>query len=84
MRAALTRVRELAERTPPTRDRFIDLLRAISIIAVVLGHWLVSVVGYDEQGELSGRSALPDLPWAFPITWAVQVMPIFFFVGGYA
>ncbi|GII55844.1 hypothetical protein Pth03_42330 [Planotetraspora thailandica] len=80
----LRRIRRLAERTPPSRERFIDLLRGVSIVAVVLGHWLVTVVGYDEHGELVGRSALPDLPWAFPITWVVQVMPVFFFVGGYS
>ncbi|WP_433497294.1 acyltransferase family protein [Sphaerimonospora sp. CA-214678] len=77
-------VRRLAEQTPPSRERFIDLLRAVSIVAVVLGHWLATVVGYDEHGELIGRSALPDLPWAQPLTWVVQVMPVFFFVGGYA
>ncbi|WP_283138988.1 acyltransferase family protein [Rhizohabitans arisaemae] len=77
-------IRRLAEQTPPSRERFIDLLRAVSIVAVVLGHWLVTVIGYDENGELIGRSALPDLPWAQPLTWLVQVMPVFFFVGGYA
>lgn len=84
MRAASRGIRLLAEQTPPSRERFIDLLRAVSIVAVVLGHWLVTVVGYDEHGELTGRSALPDLPWAHPLTWLVQVMPVFFFVGGYA
>ncbi|WP_327048562.1 acyltransferase [Microbispora sp. NBC_01189] len=84
MGAASWEVRRLAERTPPSRERFVDLLRAVSIVAVVLGHWLATVVGYDEHGELTGRSALPDLPWAQPLTWVVQVMPVFFFVGGYA
>jgi peptidoglycan/LPS O-acetylase OafA/YrhL len=79
----LSGLRRLAERTPASRQRFIDLLRAIAIVAVVLGHWLVTVVEY-EDGELTGRSALPDLRWAHPITWLVQVMPIFFLVGGYA
>lgn len=77
-------VRELAERTPASRERYVDLLRALAISAVVLGHWLISVVSYDEHGRLTGNSALPSLPWAFPITWIVQVMPIFFIVGGYA
>lgn len=84
MGAALRGVRRLAARTPPTRRRFIDFLRAVSIVAVVLGHWLVTVIDYDDHGELTGRSALPELPWAHPLTWAVQVMPLFFFVGGYA
>ncbi|QFY09074.1 hypothetical protein GBF35_22550 [Nonomuraea phyllanthi] len=36
---ALREVRRLAERTPPSRERFIDLPRAVSIVAVVLRHW---------------------------------------------
>ncbi|MBU8858590.1 acyltransferase [Micromonospora sp. WMMB482] len=79
----LAGVRRLADRTPPQRERFVDLLRAIAITAVVLGHWLVTVVGY-QDGQLTGRSALPDLRWAYPLTWLVQVMPVFFLVGGYA
>ncbi|WP_204039656.1 acyltransferase family protein [Acrocarpospora phusangensis] len=77
-------IRRRAEKTPPSRERFIDLLRGVSILAVVLGHWLATVVGYDEDGELTARSALPYLPWAHPLTWVLQVMPVFFFVGGYA
>lgn len=73
----------MVEQTPATRERYIDLLRAVSIIAVVLGHWLVVVVEYTD-GELTGRSALPYLEWAHPVTWLVQVVPIFFLVGGYA
>jgi hypothetical protein len=84
MNAVLRGIRRRAEQTPPSRERFIDLLRAISIVAVVLGHWLVATVGYDRDGELAGRSALPELPWAHPLTWLVQVMPVFFLVGGYA
>ncbi|ETK36722.1 acyltransferase family protein [Microbispora sp. ATCC PTA-5024] len=80
----LRRISRLAEQTPPSRERFIDLLRALSIVAVVLGHWLATVVGYDRRGDLTGRSALPELPWAHPLTWVVQVMPVFFLVGGYA
>lgn len=79
----LSGLRRMAERTPASRERFIDLLRAIAIVAVVLGHWLVTVVEY-QNGQLVGRSALPDLRWAHPLTWLVQVMPIFFLVGGYA
>lgn len=77
-------LRQLAERTPPTRERHVDLLRVLAITAVVLGHWLVTAIGYDEHGRLVGRSALPELPWAHPLTWLFQVMPLFFFVGGYA
>lgn len=78
------RLRRLAEETPATRNRYLDLLRALAIVMVVLGHWSVVDIGHDAAGQPTARSALPDLPWAYPLTWAVQVMPIFFLVGGYA
>ncbi|HEX5597538.1 MAG TPA: acyltransferase [Micromonosporaceae bacterium] len=80
----MRRVRQLAEQTPESRERFVDLLRAVAITAVVLGHWLVIDIGYDRHGQLTGHSALSELPWARPVTWLVQVMPVFFLVGGFA
>jgi hypothetical protein len=77
-------LRELADRTPASRERYVDLLRAGAIITVVVGHWLISGVGYDQQGRPTGHSALDQLTWAYPITWVVQVMPMVFIVGGYA
>jgi peptidoglycan/LPS O-acetylase OafA/YrhL len=62
----------------------VDFLRAVAITAVVLGHWLISVITYDSHGRLTGHSALDSWHWAYPITWLVQVMPLFFIVGGYA
>ncbi|MEU4569596.1 acyltransferase [Micromonospora sp. NPDC023956] len=80
----MRRLRHLAERTPADRERYVDLLRAVAITVVVLGHWTVAVIGYDPAGRPTGRSALPDLPWAYPLTWLAQVMPVFFVVGGFA
>ncbi|WDQ02321.1 acyltransferase [Micromonospora chalcea] len=79
----MRRLRQLAQRTPPGRERYIDLLRALAITMVVLGHWGVTVIGYD-NGRPAGHSALADLRWAWPLTWVAQVMPVFFLVGGYA
>ncbi|MBC9728264.1 acyltransferase [Streptomyces sp. TRM68367] len=76
-------LRELAERTPPRRERYVDLLRALAILIVVLGHWMVIVVTGGARG-VDGFSALEVLPWGRPITWLVQVMPVFFMVGGFA
>lgn len=73
---------EIAAGTPRRRERHIDLLRAVAIGAVVIGHWLLIVVT-DDNG-LSGHSALAELGWAHPLTWLFQVMPVFFMVGGYA
>lgn len=76
-------LRQLAERTPPQRERYVDLLRALAILVVVLGHWTVIVVT-DGPGGPDGFSALEVLAWGRPITWLVQVMPVFFMVGGFA
>ena len=75
--------RELAARTPEARNRYVDFLRAVSILMVVTGHWLIVALYYDD-GTLSKGDLLeirPDMQW---LTWIFQVMPVFFIVGGYA
>ncbi|MFF2774937.1 acyltransferase [Streptomyces sp. NPDC058052] len=72
--------RELAAATPATRDRYVDLLRVASLAVVVFGHWLMAAVGADGQvGNL--LAVVPELQ---VVTWAFQVMPVFFFVGGFS
>lgn len=75
--------RQLAERTPETRNRYVDLLRGISIGSVVFGHWLMAAPYY-EDGRPHMAHLLAVVPWSQWLTWLFQVMPIFFFVGGYA
>ncbi|MFD4747332.1 acyltransferase [Streptomyces rubiginosohelvolus] len=72
-------VRELAGATPASRDRYVDLLRVGSLGAVVLGHWLMAAVTPDGVGNL-----LAVVPALQPLTWLLQVMPVFFFVGGFS
>lgn len=81
-RAGVQALRQIADRTPPQRDRHVDLLRAIAIAMVVLGHWLSVAVTYD--GRFGGDSVLAVAPWAHPLTWLFQVMPVFFLVGGFS
>ncbi|MEQ9662977.1 MAG: acyltransferase family protein, partial [Parasphingopyxis sp.] len=73
----------MAEATPPQRNRYVDFLRALSILAVVSGHWLVAAP-YMEDGAVQGGHLLGILPWTQWLTWGFQVMPIFFLVGGYS
>jgi len=73
-----------ARATPPERERVVDFLRAFSIICVVLGHWLISNVTQNSNGDIVGKNALEGLQFGWLLTWFFQVMPIFFFVGGYA
>lgn len=70
--------------TPTERDRYVDLLRAVAIGAVVLGHWLVVTVFTRDDGRLDGDSVLTVADWTHWLTWLFQVMPVFFLVGGYA
>ncbi|MFJ8887673.1 acyltransferase family protein [Streptomyces sp. NPDC102402] len=72
-------VRELAEATPVTRDRYIDLLRVVSLGTVVLGHWLMAAVTSEGVGNL-----LAVVPGLQLLTWVLQIMPVFFFVGGFS
>jgi hypothetical protein len=72
-----------ADRTPEARNRYVDFLRALSILAVVLGHWLISAP-YFENGSPAYSHLLDLAPWSRWLTWLFQVMPVFFFVGGFS
>jgi hypothetical protein len=75
---------DLARRTPAERNRYVDFLRAASILVVVCGHWLGAAVQIGADGELSVVNPLELHPWLTWLTWVFQVMPIFFLVGGYS
>jgi hypothetical protein len=77
-----SRAAALANATPPSRNRYVDFLRAISILAVVFGHWLMAAPEMID-GELEVRHLLVVAPWTQVATWVLQVMPVFFVVGGY-
>ncbi|MFI6940286.1 acyltransferase [Streptomyces sp. NPDC050418] len=76
--------RELADKTPVTRDRYMDLLRVASLGTVVIGHWLMAVVSTDDAGQLQIGNLLAKVPQLQVLTWALQIMPVFFFVGGFS
>jgi len=73
----------IAAKTPSTRDRYVDFLRAFSISAVVVGHWLSSVIVYGDSGVRT-FNAVGVVPGMWVATWVFQVMPLFFFVGGFS
>jgi surface polysaccharide O-acyltransferase-like enzyme len=65
------------------RNRYADLLRVVAIFAVVYGHWVLTDITYS-RGRLSGLDALEYVSWGRWLTLPLQVMPVFFLVGGYA
>jgi peptidoglycan/LPS O-acetylase OafA/YrhL len=79
-------LRRLAHRidaaTPPDRDRALDALRALAILGVILGHWLVTALVAD-SGTLHVESPLGHLPELTPVSWVFQTLAVFFLVGGY-
>ncbi|WP_405861261.1 acyltransferase [Streptomyces sp. NBC_01515] len=86
IRQGLRGVRHAAARvdttTPPDRDRAVDALRALAILGVVLGHWLVTALVAD-GGTLHTASPLQHMPWLAPISWVFQTLAVFFLVGGH-
>lgn len=72
-----------AERTPEKRNRAVDLYRTIAIMFVVLGHWLL-VAPVIRNEEVTLTILLSQQRWTQYATWLFQVMPVFFFVGGFA
>ena len=73
----------MALQTPESRNRYVDFLRALSILAVISGHWLMAAP-HVVEGNLAIANMLELEPWTRWLTWGFQVMPIFFLVGGYA
>ena len=73
----------LAAQTPDERNRYVDFLRAVSIVVVIVGHWLIAT-SYYVDGSLSAGHLLKSHPQTQWLTWLFQVMPIFFIVGGYS
>ncbi|MET8049922.1 acyltransferase [Streptosporangium sp. NPDC005286] len=70
--------------TPVGRDRGVDTLRALAILGVVLGHWLVTAWAPGPAGAVYMASPLSHLPALTPLSWVFQTLAVFFFVGGYA
>src|SRR5215510_5552468 len=82
--SAWSRAAEIADRTPASRNRYVDFLRGMSMLVVTVGHWLAAAPYLDASNTLTTSHILTVAPWTSWLTWIVQVMPIFFMVGGYA
>ncbi|MFI5614604.1 acyltransferase [Amycolatopsis sp. NPDC051903] len=66
----------------PGRDKFLDVVRAGAILAVITQHWVMPVLSYS-HGTLTTGNALATPGW-WTVTWLSQVMPLVFFAGGAA
>ncbi|RST06024.1 acyltransferase [Streptomyces sp. WAC05374] len=71
-------------RTPAHRDRAVDGLRALALLAVPTGHWLLGGFTLDADGVIHNASPLSTFGFFAPVSWVLQMLGIFFLVGGYA
>ncbi|GAB2881501.1 acyltransferase family protein [Streptomyces mayteni] len=71
-------------RTPAHRDRAVDGLRALALLSVPAGHWLVGGFSLNGEGALHNASPLAALGGLAPASWLFQLLGIFFLVGGYS
>lgn len=64
------------------RDKYVDFIRAFSLLVVVAWHWVFTIIIWEDDGpHASNPLGFTTGLWVF--TWAFQVMPLFFYVGGY-
>ncbi|QUR67511.1 acyltransferase family protein [Mycobacterium spongiae] len=73
----------VAHDTPPGRDRAVDVARLAALVVVMFGHCALLLATIDAHGLRIGN-LLGALPLLAPVTWLVQVMPLFFLAGGAA
>ncbi|WP_411111916.1 acyltransferase family protein [Streptomyces sp. c-19] len=74
----------IESRTPVHRDRAIDGLRALALLAVPTGHWLLGGFTLSSDGAIHNASPLGTFAGLAPVSWVLQMLGIFFLVGGYA
>lgn len=77
-------VERIEARTPAHRDRAVDGLRALALLAVPTGHWLLGGFTLSADGAIHNASPLSAFPGLAPVSWVLQMLGIFFLVGGYA
>ncbi|MFJ3921985.1 acyltransferase [Streptomyces sp. NPDC090022] len=83
--AALRRTADRIERrTPAHCDRAVDGLRALALLAVPAGHWMLGGFTLDADGGLHNASPLSAFGGLAPAGWVLQMLGVFFLVGGYA
>ncbi|SEB82220.1 Peptidoglycan/LPS O-acetylase OafA/YrhL, contains acyltransferase and SGNH-hydrolase domains [Paramicrobacterium humi] len=72
------------ERRARTRDASIDLVRAACLVLVVLLHALMVGVSVDAAGAPVFENTAEGTAWFVPLSWVMQMMPLFFIVGGFS
>lgn len=72
-----------AARTSSGRDTGIDLLRALCVVGVVVLHALMVGVTVTDGAPVFDNASTGTW-WIVPVSWLLQVMPLFFVIGGFS
>lgn len=65
------------------RDTGIDFIRALCVVGVVLLHAIMVGVTVTDAGPVF-ENASDGTWWITPLSWILQVMPLFFIIGGFS
>lgn len=69
---------------PQGRDLTLDLVRVGCVLLVVFAHILYSGVGRGPGGEILIEKTVEQQSWFDVASWIVDIMPLFFVIGGFA
>ncbi len=71
-----------ASRSRDQHDLVMDTIRVASLAVVVAYHWL-GLLPVLRAGVYSDRPITVVVPGLWPLTWLIDVLPLFLFVGGF-
>lgn len=76
---------QIAESAPRnhSRDTAVDFVRALCVAGVVLLHAMMVGVTVTDAGPVF-ENASDGMGWIVPLSWILQVMPMFFVIGGFS
>lgn len=66
----------------PRRDPFIDVVRSLGMLGIVLAHWLAPAVAWDGVDLRVGNAFGEGAAWL--LTWPLQLLALLFFAAGAA
>ncbi len=71
----------VAAGTPAARDRAVDVARIASLLVVMFGHCTFVLATITGSSGLVLGNLLGEVPGIRPLTWLLQIMPLFFLAG---
>ena len=72
-----------AQRARVARDSSVDAIRIVLLVAVFALHAMMCGVSVGAAGPVL-ENALEGQAWFGPVSWIVQIMPLFFIAGGFS